>query len=129
VVELGIHLGELWQLTPLNNWLRSHKRSRFLLTAPPLRLLGSFGSPMTLVATGLTLSLFVDGRGEQCATGERPEATRDLIDRQYPRTAARRLVEVKVVAHAFDQTGEGPTTSFSQQQGAPTFGSWRRNAA
>lgn len=50
LVELGIHLGELWQLTPLNNWLRSHKRSRFLLTAPPLRLPGSFGSPMTPVA-------------------------------------------------------------------------------
>ena len=51
LVELGIHLGELWQLTPLNNWLRAHKRSRFLLTAPPLRLPGSFGSPMTPVAT------------------------------------------------------------------------------
>jgi kynurenine formamidase len=51
LVELGIHLGELWQLTPLNDWLRAHKRSRFLLTAPPLRLPGSFGSPMTPVAT------------------------------------------------------------------------------
>jgi hypothetical protein len=28
----GIHLGELWQLTPLAKWLRDHKRSRFLLT-------------------------------------------------------------------------------------------------
>jgi kynurenine formamidase len=51
LVELGIHLGEMWQLTPLNNWLRAHKRSRFFLTAPPLRLPGSFGSPMTPVAT------------------------------------------------------------------------------
>ena len=51
LIELGIHLGEMWQLTPLNNWLRAHKRSRFFLTAPPLRLPGSFGSPMTPVAT------------------------------------------------------------------------------
>jgi hypothetical protein len=51
LVELGMHLGELWQLTPLSNWLRANKRSRFLLTAPPLRLPGSFGSPMTPVAT------------------------------------------------------------------------------
>jgi kynurenine formamidase len=51
IVELGIHLGELWYLTELNNWLKAHKRSRFFLTAPPLRLPGSFGSPMTPVAT------------------------------------------------------------------------------
>jgi len=51
LVELGIHLGELWHLTHLNNWLKTHGRSRFLLTAPPLRLPGSFGSPMTSVAT------------------------------------------------------------------------------
>src|SRR5690606_35475119 len=36
--KLGIHLGELWYLTPLNSWLKAHGRSRFLLTAPPLRL-------------------------------------------------------------------------------------------
>ena len=51
LVELGIHLGELWHLTPLNNWLRANGRSRFMLTAPPLRLPGSFGSPLTPVAT------------------------------------------------------------------------------
>jgi kynurenine formamidase len=51
IVELGIHLGELWQLTPLNRWLKAHGRYRFLLTAPPLRLPGSFGSPLTPVAT------------------------------------------------------------------------------
>lgn len=51
LVELGIHLGELWLLTPLNRWLKEHGRSRFLLTAPPLRLPGSFGSPLTPVAT------------------------------------------------------------------------------
>ncbi|HYN11201.1 MAG TPA: cyclase family protein, partial [Burkholderiales bacterium] len=36
----GIHLGELWYLTELARWLREHRRSRFLLTAPPLRLPG-----------------------------------------------------------------------------------------
>jgi kynurenine formamidase len=51
LTELGIHLGELWLLTPLNNWLKAHRRSRFLLTAPPLRLPGSFGSPLTPVGT------------------------------------------------------------------------------
>ncbi len=49
--ELGIHLGELWHLGPLASHLRSRQRSRFLLTAPPLRLPGSFGSPLTPVAT------------------------------------------------------------------------------
>ena len=49
--KLGIHLGELWHLTPLAQWLRSHGRSRFLLTAPPLRLPGAVGSPATPVAT------------------------------------------------------------------------------
>jgi kynurenine formamidase len=49
--KLGIHLGELWYLTELADWLREHGRSRFLLTAPPLRLPGSFGSPATPVAT------------------------------------------------------------------------------
>lgn len=49
--KLGIHLGELWQLSPLANWLHQHGRSRFLLTAPPLRLPGAVGSPATPVAT------------------------------------------------------------------------------
>lgn len=49
--RLGIHLGELWHLTPLANWLRSNERSRFLLTAPPLRLPGAAGSPATPIAT------------------------------------------------------------------------------
>lgn len=51
ITELGIHLGELWSLTPLNNWLKQNRRHRFLLTAPPLRMPGSFGSPVTPVAT------------------------------------------------------------------------------
>ncbi|WP_310565619.1 cyclase family protein [Hydrogenophaga sp.] len=47
----GIHLGELWYLTELARWLRQHQRSRFLLTAPPLRLPGAVGSPATPIAT------------------------------------------------------------------------------
>ncbi len=49
--KLGLHLGELWYLTELSDWLRGHDRSRFLLTAPPLRLPGAAGSPVTPVAT------------------------------------------------------------------------------
>src|SRR5262249_33304774 len=30
LVDLGIHLGELWYLTELNAWLKAHGRSRFL---------------------------------------------------------------------------------------------------
>jgi kynurenine formamidase len=47
----GIHLGEMWYLTELARWLREHKRNRFLLTAPPLRLPGAVGSPATPIAT------------------------------------------------------------------------------
>ena len=49
--KLGIPLGELWYLSELAAWLRSHERSRFFLTAPPLRLPGAAGSPVTPVAT------------------------------------------------------------------------------
>ncbi|MFM1988826.1 MAG: hypothetical protein RJA99_1783 [Pseudomonadota bacterium] len=49
--KLGVHLGELWYLTPLADWLRAAGRSRFLLTAPPLRLPGAVGSPATPIAT------------------------------------------------------------------------------
>ena len=49
--KTGVMLGELWHLTPLANWLRAAGRSRFLLTAPPLRLPGAVGSPVTPVAT------------------------------------------------------------------------------
>ena len=48
---LGVPLGELWYLHDLAAWLREHHRSRFLLTAPPLRLRGVQGSPLTPVAT------------------------------------------------------------------------------
>jgi hypothetical protein len=47
----GIHLGEMFYLTGLARWLREHGRSRFLLTAPPLRLPGAVGSPPAPVAT------------------------------------------------------------------------------
>jgi kynurenine formamidase len=49
--KLGLHLGELWYLTDLAAWMREHHRSRFLLTAPPLRLPGAAGSPVTPIAT------------------------------------------------------------------------------
>jgi hypothetical protein len=49
--KLGIHLGELWHLTPLASWLRAARRSRFLLTAPPLYLPGAVGSPVNPIAT------------------------------------------------------------------------------
>ena len=49
--KLGVPLGELWYLHELAGWLREHGRSRFLLTAPPLRLPGTQGSPLTPVAT------------------------------------------------------------------------------
>lgn len=49
--KLGIPLGEFWYLTALAEWLRRAGRSRFLLTAPPLRLPGAVGSPACPVAT------------------------------------------------------------------------------
>jgi len=49
--KLGLNLGELWYLTELASWLHNHKRNRFLLTAPPLRLPGAVGSPATPIAT------------------------------------------------------------------------------
>jgi kynurenine formamidase len=49
--RLGVPLGELWYLHELAAWLREHDRSRFLLTAPPLRLPGAVASPLTPVAT------------------------------------------------------------------------------
>jgi kynurenine formamidase len=49
--ELGVPLGEMWYLHELASWLRAHGRSRFLLTAPPLRLPGIVGSPVTPIAT------------------------------------------------------------------------------
>jgi kynurenine formamidase len=47
----GIFLGELWYLEQLADWLRERERHAFLLTAPPLRLPGSVGSPVTPIAT------------------------------------------------------------------------------
>ena len=49
--RLGVPLGEMWYLDELATWLRQHGRSRFLLTAPPLRLPGAVGSPLNPVAT------------------------------------------------------------------------------
>jgi kynurenine formamidase len=47
----GIHLGELWYFAGLAKWLRANGRWRFMLTAPPLRLPGAVGSPVTPIAT------------------------------------------------------------------------------
>lgn len=49
--KLGLPLGELWHLRELAAWLRANGRSRFMLTAPPLRLPGAMGSPVTPIAT------------------------------------------------------------------------------
>ncbi|GAA5233311.1 cyclase family protein [Verticiella sediminum] len=49
--KLGLHLGELWHLTPLAEWLARHHRHAFLLTAPPLHLPGAVGSPLNPIAT------------------------------------------------------------------------------
>jgi len=49
--KLGMPLGEIWYLTELAAHLRERGRSRFLLTAPPLRLPGAVGSPVTPIAT------------------------------------------------------------------------------
>jgi len=49
--KLGVYLGEIWHLSDLADWLRALGRSRFLLTAPPLRLPGAVGSPANAIAT------------------------------------------------------------------------------
>lgn len=49
--KLGVPLGEMWYLHELASWLRARGRSRFLLTAPPLRMPGVVGSPVTPIAT------------------------------------------------------------------------------
>lgn len=51
IFKLGIHLGELWYFGEIASWLETHGRSRFLLTAPPLRLPGAVGSPVTPIGT------------------------------------------------------------------------------
>ncbi|MBV7396884.1 cyclase family protein [Mameliella alba] len=49
--KLGLPLGELWHLSDLARWLNRAGRTRFFLSAPPLRLPGAVGSPVTPVAT------------------------------------------------------------------------------
>lgn len=51
IFKLGLPLGELWYLKDLADWLQAHDRTRFFLTAPPLRLARAFGSPVTPIAT------------------------------------------------------------------------------
>lgn len=49
--KLGVYLGEMWLLSELADYLRAEGRSRFLLTAAPLRLPGAVGSPANAIAT------------------------------------------------------------------------------
>ena len=49
--KLGVPLAELWYLKALADWLHTQGRNRFLLTAPPLRMPGAVGSPVTPIAT------------------------------------------------------------------------------
>ena len=59
-------------LTELARWLREHKRSRFLLTAPPLRLPGAVGSPSTADRHGMKVAIVTggtSGMGEATAQG------------------------------------------------------------
>ena len=49
--KLGVPLGEILWLKDLAEWLGPQQRSRCFFTAPPLRLPGAVGSPMTPVAT------------------------------------------------------------------------------
>lgn len=49
--RLGAPLGELWYLEELAEALEGRGRRRFQLTAPPLRLPGAVGSPVTPIAT------------------------------------------------------------------------------
>jgi hypothetical protein len=49
--KLGVHLGELFLLSPLAEYLWAQERHAFLFTGPPLRLPGAVGSPATPIAT------------------------------------------------------------------------------
>lgn len=49
--KLGIPLGEMWHLAELAQWMEANSRIFFLLTAPPLRLTGAVGAPVTPIAT------------------------------------------------------------------------------
>ena len=49
--KLGVPLAEILWLKDLADWLDANKRSRCFFTAPPLRLPGAVGSPMTPIAT------------------------------------------------------------------------------
>ncbi len=51
LVNLGVHLGEFWYFGTLAPALAERGRTGFLLTAPPLKLPGAVGSPVTPVGT------------------------------------------------------------------------------
>jgi hypothetical protein len=49
--KLGVYLGEFWYFRELADWMAEHGPRPFLLTAPPLNLPGTVGSPLTPLAT------------------------------------------------------------------------------
>ena len=49
--KLGIHLGEMFYLSELAEWLSTNNRYRFFLSAPPLHLPGAVGSPANPIGT------------------------------------------------------------------------------
>ena len=85
--KIGVNLGEIWRLSELADWLRSNNRSRFLLTAPPLRLPGAVGSPATPPPGAVPRaapSHFREERENNYAQGKRPitgQRHRDFYDR------------------------------------------------
>jgi quercetin dioxygenase-like cupin family protein len=70
--------GELWYLHELATWLRQHERSRFLLTAPPLRLPGTVGSPVTRIATD-GWNINTDGAGDWIDWGDGDRARAKVL--------------------------------------------------
>lgn len=49
--RLGVHLAELWHLADLATYLKQNNRSRFLLTAPPIKLTNAVGAPTNPIGT------------------------------------------------------------------------------
>ena len=74
--KLGVPLGELWYLHELAAWLREHDRSRFLLTAPPLRLPGAVGLARDADRDGVTSAR------PGSPTGSKLGGRRQLVERR-----------------------------------------------
>ena len=85
----GIHLGEMWYLTELARWLREHKRNRFLLTAPPLRLPGAVGSPADADRHGMKVAIVTGGTSGMGEATAKELAKRGWQVAHVPKNAAR----------------------------------------